>query len=157
MTERFPYDVYVLSEARTGDGVQRFTTDWLHGFVPVAEDYEFPRWSDEPVRVYDSVDELIDVLLERTSEPYGIYWRNGGEGSVTAGMLFFTTDGGMIAGLTVEGDQSEAITHLDRLAKTIGGKYGYLTAEEPPPDTAAEFVELARSARPALVDGLIRS
>jgi hypothetical protein len=156
MNVQFPYDVYALASGRTRDTVERFTHEWLRGFRPAADDYELPRYATDPIAVYDSAEELIDVLLERPAEPHGIYWENTGEGSVATAMLFFTTDGQIIVGLTVSGDQNTALQYLDRLAKTVDARLGYITGEEPPPDTAAEFADLARRARPALVDGAIQ-
>ena len=146
-----------VSSGAAGETVERFTREWLGGFVPTANDYELPRYASDPTVVYDSADELIDVLLERPDEPHGIYWENTGDGPVSTAMLFFTSDGGMIIGLTVSGDQNTALQYLDRLAKTVEARFGYITGEEPPPDYAAEFIDLARRARPALVDGLIQS
>jgi hypothetical protein len=55
-------------------------------------------------------------------------------------MLYFTTDGGLIAGLTVAtSDLDLAGTTLRHLAETVDARYGYATWEQPPPDSAAEF------------------
>lgn len=157
MTVRFPYDVYVLARGRTRESVDRFTREWLQGFEPAAEEYELPQFAQDPVAVYHVADELIDVLLKRLDEPYAIYWSNTGEGEVRTAVLAFTADGALIAGLHVDGGRDDAVRYLERLAKTVDGRFGYLTGEEPPPDTATELVELVRAARPALVDGVVRS
>src|SRR5918997_6361937 len=150
MSVQFPYDVYVLASGRTRETVEQFTHEWLRGFRPTADDYELPQYATDPIVMYDSAEGLIDVLLKRPDEPHGIYWENTGEGPVATAMLFFTTDGKIIAGLTVSGDQNTALKYLERLAKTVDARFGYITGEEPPPDTAAEFVDLARRAPPAL-------
>ena len=62
-------------------------------------------------------------------------------------MLFFTIDGGMIAGLTVSTwDADLAGSTLRRLAATVDARYGYTLWEQPPPDSAAEFRAAAREA-----------
>lgn len=158
MNVRFPYEVYVLASGRTRDAVERFTREWATpSFEPAASDYELPRWADDPIAVYHCAEELIDVLLQRPEEPYGIYWQNTGDGPVRMAMLFFTTDRQMIAGLTVDGDQRTALEYLARLAKTVAGHFGYITGEEAPPDTAAELIELAHRVRAALINGTVRS
>ena len=68
-------------------------------------------------------------------------------------MLFFTVDGGMIAGLTVatwEGDLAENSLRL--LARTVDAQYGYTLWEQPPPDSVTEFKAAARkSDRPRIL------
>ncbi len=60
-------------------------------------------------------------------------------------MLFFTSDGGLISGLTVATEDPElAGTTLRQLAESVDARYGYATWEQPPPDTALEFRPNAR-------------
>ena len=55
-------------------------------------------------------------------------------------MLFFTADGGLIAGLTVDTeDLDEASIYLHQLAESVGGRCGFALGSMPPPPTAAEF------------------
>lgn len=88
-------------------------------------------------------------LLAEPTQPQSVYWRNPRPGHVLHAMLFFTVDGGMIAGLTVStGDRDLAEGTLRRLAGTIDARYGYTLWEAPPPDTAADFEAAARKADP---------
>ena len=67
-------------------------------------------------------------------------------------MLFFTTDGGLIAGLTVATeDLDRASTTLRQLAQSVDARYGYATGEQPPPDTTSEFKAIARTAEVQLL------
>jgi hypothetical protein len=59
-------------------------------------------------------------------------------------MLFFTADGGVVAGLTVA--DADARRALAELAETVGAHDGYATFEQPPPDTVADFPTRARAA-----------
>jgi hypothetical protein len=66
-------------------------------------------------------------------------------------MLFFTADGGLIAGLTVAtADSERAGVMLRRLAQSIGARYGYGLGESPPPCSASEFEAEARKVDPEL-------
>ena len=57
-------------------------------------------------------------------------------------MLFFTSDGAMIAGLTLHDESPDAVARtLRELAETLRADYGYVVWEEPPPDTREEFIE----------------
>ena len=69
-------------------------------------------------------------------------------------MLFFTGDGGLVAGLTVRDDEGEPADRLRRRAERVAGRDGYLAWETPPPDTVEEFRRTAAAADPPrLVDG----
>ncbi|HET8741808.1 MAG TPA: hypothetical protein VFM41_04245 [Gaiella sp.] len=105
----------------------------------------FPQYSDRPDAVYGSPWQLIDQLLAQPTQPHSLYWRNPRPGHVLHAMLFFTTDGGLIAGLTVATEDPErAGTTLRQLARSVDGRYGYATWEQPPPDTAFDFKANAR-------------
>jgi hypothetical protein len=140
-------DLYALAGERSHDVVRRFRDRWLTSFEPSAAEYEFPQYSDRPDAVYSSPWELIDRLLAAPEQPHSLYWRNPRPGHELHAMLFFTTDGGLIAGLTVAtADPDRARTTLRRLAQSVDARYGYATWEEPPPDTASGFKARARKA-----------
>jgi len=100
----------------------------------------FPQYSDRPDAVYDSPWPLIDQLLAEPTQHHSLYWRNPRLGHVLNAMLFFTTDGGLIAGLTVATEDPDlAGTTLRQLARSVDARYSYATWEQPPPATASEF------------------
>ncbi len=140
-------DVYALAPERTEDTADRFRSAWLRGFRETADEYEVPRNSDQPEAVYTSVDDLIRMLVTSPAEGHAVYWRNDQPGSIRTGMLFFTTDGGLIVGLGLDDEDGDAGRQaLSRLAATVGAVHGYATFEEPPPDTTPEFLARARTA-----------
>jgi hypothetical protein len=107
-----------------------------------------------PDEVLTCVDDLLARLEEALLEPYGLHWDNDADGEPFGCMLFFSADGGLVAGVAVR-DENGA-TWLKNVAAVVDGKFGYVTSEEPPPDTAASFVERCRSAHVTrLVDGQV--
>ena len=149
-------DIYVLAAERTLEAAKRFMREWAQEFRPAASEYEFPQYADKPVFVYSSPADLIKNLVEAPAEPHGLYWNNPARGFVRTSMLFFTTDGAMIVGLSVEGDQPPLLEEtLRALALTVSGRVGYCAYETPPPDTVSEFIDYARQATPPkLVNGV---
>ena len=148
-------DVYVLAPERSGAAVSRFADEWLRDGEPAADEVEVPQYADDPDAVFESPDDAVEWLLARPHEPHGLYWRTPrGDGAAQA-MLFFTTDGGLIAGLTVD-DDAAAADWLRRLAGSVDARYGYVAFETPPPETAADFRAAAAGADPPrLVAGRI--
>jgi hypothetical protein len=139
-------DLYALAGERSREAVRRFRDQWLTGFEESAVDYEFPQYSDRPDTVYSSPWELIDRLLAEPAQAHSLYWRNPSPGHVQHAMLFFTTDGALIAGLTVATSDLElAGMTLRRLAATVDARFGYATWEQPPLDRASEFKAEARN------------
>jgi hypothetical protein len=105
------YDLYALAGERSYEVVKRFRDRWLTSLEPAAEEHEFPRYSDRPDAVYRSPWELIDRLLAAPEQPHSLYWSNRGPGEELHAMLFFTTDSGLIAGLTVANRQPRPSNH----------------------------------------------
>jgi hypothetical protein len=137
-------DIYVLAADRSRAVVDRFRARWLAGFEPSAEEYEFPQYATRPVAVYASPCDVIDRLLVEHTEPYGLYWHRPGGGADGTAMLFFTADGGLVAGVTAGED--DARKALVELADTVGSRDGYVSVGTPPPDTTGEFIAQARAA-----------
>lgn len=151
-------DVYVLCPRRDLEAVARFRERWLDGMSEAEDGYDFPRYPGPPEVTYASPWELSERLVGEPARPYAIYWTAGREANLVAAMLFFTSDGGLIAGLSLPDTQDGAIERaLTDLAETVGGRFGMTLWEEPPPERAADFLAAARTAKgPRLVDGVLR-
>ena len=139
-----PYaDVYVIAPERSAAVITQF----LAYFTPyreevVADGYWVPRFSDTPAGQFRRAEDLVEYLVDHPSEPYGIYWRNLGEGPALA-MVFFTTDGAILLGLScLEADAEAGLTQLRSFA---GAESGCILFEQPPPDSAAEFRRMVNS------------
>ena len=151
-------DVYVLAPERSAAVVQRFRAAWLGGFEPAAEEYEVPQYADEPEAVFATPEEAIEWLLARPDEPHALYWHGPRGGEVANGMLFFTEDGGLIAGLSVREEGPALAGRLRSLADSVGAGYGYVVFEAAPPATAEEFRRAAAASDPPrLVDGRLET
>lgn len=135
-------EIYVLCKERTKRLVSKFLDELLPSREEMAEDYPYPEYSDEPECVYDASDELVQVLEENKSESYSVYWDNTGDGVVKNAMTFFTEDGCMIVGIAVPGDEVEH--WLNELSEIVGGQYGYVGFDAPPPETREEFIQLCK-------------
>src|SRR3954454_21882292 len=146
-------DVYVLAAERSAETAARFADRWLEGLELFAEEIEVPQYAQEPEALFETPEEAIGWLLDRPEEPHALYWRNPEEGEVAYAMLFFTVDGGLIAGLTVQEEGPALADWLQRLVSTVGGTDGYVAFESPPPDSAAEFRRNAAAADPPRLVG----
>jgi hypothetical protein len=105
-------------------------------------------FADSPSAIYGSPWELIDRLLLEPDAEYALYWsrRPGPDDDVLSAHLFFTSDGGLIAGVTVGAERfTDTAATLRELALSVGARYGYSTGEEPPPfETTSEFKDRVR-------------
>jgi hypothetical protein len=136
-------DVYALAGQRTRAVVRRFRDRWLTGLEETETDYHFPEFCDRPSAVYRSAWELIDRLLVESEQQRSIYWSRNPrpDEALLSAHLFFTRDEGLIAGLTVWAENpARARATLYELAESVDARYGFVTAEEPPPyDTVSDF------------------
>ena len=148
------YEVYVDCAARTVEMAKRFLDRFLPSRSQTSEDYVYPELSDDSKCIFSNVDELIEKLVAEPSEGYGIYWDREGDGDPFQAMLFFTEDGGLIAGLATKSPNTADV--LQSLSEAVGGRFGVAVHEEPPPDLMSEFIQKCRLSTTArLVDGAI--
>jgi hypothetical protein len=136
------YDVYVLAPERSASIALQFLDEFAPHRVETAVDYQFPQHSDQPEVVLTTAHDAITYCAHHPRESQSLYFRNLSGGHAHA-MLFFTEDGGLILGLSVE--QADPADTLLRLREHAHSPIGYLTFEEPPPVTASEFRRLAQA------------
>jgi len=134
------HDLYTLAGERTIDSALRFIEAFTHGLDETRQEYEFPQFAPDPESVFFATREIAAQLMVRPHEEYSLYWRrppglDAGETAslVTAAMLFFNKDGSMVAGVSVASDDPHVLAaHLERLARSVGGRYGYCVHDQPP-------------------------
>lgn len=137
------HDVYVLARERSEAVANRFLGAFAPQSVVAADEYEFPEYSETPVVVFSTAAEAIRYCEAHPDAAHGFYFRNP-NGSPAHAMLFFTSDGGLILGVSVvEGEQRA----LAELREHAGSEVGYITFESPPAETVAEFYQVAASTR----------
>jgi hypothetical protein len=134
------HDVYVLSDQRSKAEVTRFLDRFLPEREEVADDYAVPHLSDRPEIVFAGADDLLTYLGEHPDRSHGIYWASRAVGDPRFAMIFPTTDGQVVYGLSVERDAAE---FLAELKAHLGSPTGYVDFENPPPDNAPDFVKMA--------------
>ena len=128
------YDLYALCPERTEAHAQRFLAEWAPNRVAAADEYCIPQFSDRPIHVFAEAEDVIRFLVVNTSETQAVYWQSGRNDDVEHVMLFFTSDGGMVAGLSIADTRApeEVSPVFFRLARSVGAHYGYLTSEQAP-------------------------
>jgi len=139
-----PYyaDCYVLVRSRSPAAVRRLLTRFLPGGAQEsAEEYGVPQYSDEPRQVFANADSLMDYMEAHPNEPHSIYWQSGSDSEYTQVNVHYTTDGAMVLGVACPAETNEGQV-LALLKKEFDSPYGYVAYETPPPDSAAEFVEV---------------
>lgn len=133
------FDIYVLSQHRSATAAAAFLEEFAPNREQSALDYPFPEFAEQPSVVFGTAPEAIDFCDSQPNETQSIYFRNLGAGAAHV-MVFFTSDGALILGLSVV-DQAEK--WLGRLEEFAGSKVSLMAFETAPPLTIAEFVALA--------------
>ena len=150
-----PFEAYVLCQNRSTVLGLEFLNTFVPRRTPVADEFPYPELTESPLAIYQTAEDVMRRLELETEENYALYWDGDENQYASQGMLFFTKDGGMIAGLALTG-KYYAKTLLD-IANVVGGQFGIITSENRPPDTKAEFIDMCRkSTLPSLVDGQIQ-
>jgi len=133
--------VYVLSPERSATAAERFLDTFAPQREQSAEDYVFAQFTGQPLLIVKLAREAIQYCESHSAETQSLYFRNLGAGPEHA-MLFFTSDGGLVFGLSVVERPDEWFA---RLKDYVGSDCGYIAFESPPPVTVAEFRALAAS------------
>jgi hypothetical protein len=137
----FPFDLYVLSGSRKQETVDAFLVTYAGHMEEAAAEYPFPQYADHYDKVYHDIGSLVTALLGNPRMSYSLYFNSRNHGDpIQSAMLFFTTDGHLIAGLTVTCGQDQLDGYLQRLVNCVAGEWGYAVVETPPPLSKAEFV-----------------
>jgi hypothetical protein len=151
-----PFEVYVLCRNRSTVVGLEFLDAFVPSRKPVADEFLYPEFGAGPQTFYHTPDEVMRRLEAEPQESYSIYWDGGDSGYALQGMLFYTEDGAMVAGLVTAGtNYSEPLLDVTNI---VGGRFGFITSENRPPDTQTQFISTCRdSVLTSLVDGQIRS
>jgi len=134
-------EIYILSKDRTMSTAQIFLDSFLPERFSLTEEYPYPQYSDTPEIIFENRNELIQKLVTNSNEPYSLYW-DVVDSEVINGMIFFTKDGGMIVGLAVAQNKDEYF--LKSISEAVGGEFGYISFDSPPPETQDEFITLCK-------------
>lgn len=138
-------DCYCLVDSRTVETCLRFLDEFLPERIESADEYPLPLHSDHPQKVLGDVHLVMKHLEEEKEEAYVLYWRSTKDDSrVKHGMLFYTNDGHLIVGVSIEGESledREAIQMLQDLKAHFTSHIGCMRVEGPPPPfNASAFI-----------------
>ena len=133
------HDVYVLARERSAAEAARFLTAFAPNGIESASEYEFPEYSKRPTVVLTNSADAIRYCETHPTAANRFYFRNP-KGIPAHAMLFFTSDGGLILGLSVVKGERKA---LKELMAHAGSDVGFITFESPPPETIVEFRQAA--------------
>jgi hypothetical protein len=150
------YEAYVLCGDRSLETALRFLNAFLPRRRSVSTEFPFPELSQFPTVTYSRIEDALRYVVDHPHESYALSWNAESVKNVHANaMLFFTVDGGMIAGLATS--KPDPVEVLLSIAEVVQGKFGYITSENRPPDDRETFLKICQEATaPALVNGVIR-
>ncbi|MGC3970164.1 MAG: hypothetical protein QM775_23400 [Pirellulales bacterium] len=131
----------MLAESRTETAISAFLAHFAPEHEESADEYLIPRRTDAPQRIFHTASEMIAYCCSHLSEPQSVYWQRIGDGDPAHAMAFFTSDARLIFGLSVSEDAAEH--YFAELRRHAHSDIGYITFESPPPETAAEFCQIA--------------
>ena len=139
-------DCYVLVGSRSKTLVEDFLAHFLPHHIASADEYQVPQYSDKPEHVFPTACDVLSYLERHASEAHALYWANEDPGNVRFGLVFPTSDGQMIFGISCDSDNEKVANKLlHSMKQFFKTEFGYITGEEPPPETAQEFMEIVES------------
>jgi hypothetical protein len=141
-------DCYVLVKSPSKKRVEEFLAHFMPRRWPLADEYEMPQYSDKPEEVFRTSGEALSYLEEHPNQGHALYWQNQDSEEPRCGMIFPTTDGQMIYGLSCRADDEGTPGRiLDAMKHFLQADIGYIAFEEPPPETTQEFMDRVNSTK----------
>jgi nuclear transport factor 2 (NTF2) superfamily protein len=145
MTDRVNFaDCYVLTPKRTSPFLISFLDHFLRQREAYATQFEVPQQADPPEHIFNTAEELIAYLVSHPTEVHAIYWQNNEPSPIRAGMLLFTSDGQVIAGLTCEThypDRSMERHYLMQLEAFCDSTIGLIEYDTPAAKDTGTFLQ----------------
>jgi hypothetical protein len=157
------YDLYALCDERSLLLANRFLDEWAPRREWSAAEIAVPIGSD---RLFSPADAALAALVAEPASTQTMYWRTRRDDHIEHVMLGFSCDGRMIAGLSAWFDEPlrwpqprdptvRGLTDLlAHLARSVEGRFGYVTFEEPPLEDGT-FIEECRRRELAMIEGII--
>jgi hypothetical protein len=144
-------DIYVAKETRSKKEALAFLNHFVPERVESADEYEFPQYTSITSRKFENVVELMDHLEKNSNEEYNLYWRSIDQNNLNRhAMLFYTKDGAIIFGISRDADSTGQLNTenedscLDELMQYFSTDIGYITYEQTPADSFAEFKKVVK-------------
>ncbi len=142
-------DLYFLVNDRKANIIKNFFYDYSFEKKELAVDYPFPQYSEIVQYVFYSDLALLSYMENDINGEYLIYWQNtNADLDIYQFTLQYTSDGSMIVGISFpcqEIARERSIELFFEFKKYFNATAGYITREEPPPETALEFLEFCKA------------
>jgi hypothetical protein len=136
-------DCYLLVDSRSIKVGMKFLDKFLPNRKESSVDYPVPLYADEPQEIFTNAADLMQFLEVESTEDYMVYWKNTENKNVIKhGMIFYTDDGKMIIGFSVEGrnpDDEPVVQSFNEVKSYLNLEIGCITIEEEPPTNSIEF------------------
>jgi hypothetical protein len=136
-------DIYTQLASRNRLAIEGFLADFAENWVETAESYELYVDSEPQALVLNDASAVLDYCQAHPEIEQSIYWRNAKDQDPLCAMVFFTSDGGAIIGLSI--DRKSLLERMESRLRQHSGDGAVLRLyESPPPGTVREFKEALR-------------
>jgi len=142
-------DIYVAVKTRSKEVGENFLNQFLPKRTESSAEYEFPQYSKETEREFETVSDLMTFMEKHDQAEYNLYWRSLDKSNPNKhGMLFYTKDKAIIFGISRDAEiggnlntrnEDECLKLMKEYFKT---NIGYITYEDTPTETYQEFVDI---------------
>lgn len=141
-------DQYFLVDRRDTAYVRAFLNKFMPEWTPVSDYYLITTKDGEEEVDSKNIDFVLSFYEHHETESYIIYLRNLLDDSyISYAIIAYTADGKLILGCSVNGTPDymwQQIRIHNDIKTWLGSPVSCMTVEEPPPDSAAEFMEWAK-------------
>ncbi len=141
MSDGIYADLYVLVNSRSKKIIESFLNNFIPNREESADEYEIPQYSENPDFIFKKDCELMDYCENNNNINHTIYWRNKENIVPKYAMVFYTIDGKMILGLSIEDEKLEQY-YLLNMKQFLKSDCGCIAYETPAPNNSNDFVKM---------------
>lgn len=143
-------DIYVIKKTRS----KHIALGFVNHFLPLRKESgrtgELLENEEESIKRRWSIERLLSYLEGHRYVEYAIYWRNTDEHNLNRhGMLFYTSDGCMILGISRDSfgldNTKNELACLKEMQQYLKTTDGYITYECPPEESYELFMEKVKN------------
>jgi hypothetical protein len=135
-------EIYILLESFARKDIDLFRSNYLKGFLPVADYFEYPPFPSHSGNQFetDNMDEMIEFMSQGGKGYFRFYLRPPFTTEILMGMIFFNHDNTLTLGISISSKRNDLF--INKLVSDFKSNLIMICEGPPPPSNKDEFIKI---------------
>lgn len=136
-------EIYTLGCERTVEAITEFLDEFLPERNEPAGEFEVQQYAYHPLRIFSTVNALLDYCCEHSNVSHAVYWYHARENIPEGAMVFLLADGGIVFGISTLAKHTHRVDAISqKLEKWFQTEKVIVMYESLPPKSTKAFIDL---------------